>query len=125
MHGHVDRGRVAVKGLADHEHGLAMGIAARAKEGDVRRERHVAGDLLPREMKVVDAEPHVLAAAAESVGVGGDVIHGGAGMEHGPHVLVVSEDSVRQGLGLGKNHGRREDDESGDAELDGRGKTGG
>ena len=62
-------GRVAVERLANHEHGFAMGIAACAEEGDVGGEGDVAGDFLPGEVEVVDAEPHVFAAAGDGVGV--------------------------------------------------------
>jgi hypothetical protein len=99
-----------------------MGIATRAKECDVRGDRHVPGDFLPREMKIVHAEPHVLTAAAEAVGMRGDVIFSAAGMEHGSYVLVIGENSMRHGLGLRENHGRRENEEGGDAELDGCGE---
>jgi hypothetical protein len=79
--------------LADHEHGFAMGISAAAEEGDIRSEGNVSGDLLPGEMKVVNAEPHVFAAARNCVGTFCCVVLRGTGMERGSDVLVTLEDA--------------------------------
>jgi len=74
-----------------------MGVSAGAEEGDAGGEGNVSRDLLPNEMEVVDAEPHVFAAAADRVGVVHTVVLRGAGVEHGADVLVIRKDSERLG----------------------------
>jgi hypothetical protein len=76
VEGDIDGGRGAIERLADHQNRFAVRIAAQAEEGDVRGERDVARDLLPGELKVVNAEPHVFAAATEGIGMCGIVIDG-------------------------------------------------
>lgn len=100
--GHVDRSRGPVKRLPDHEHGLAVGIATRADERNVGGESYIAGRFLPGELEVVDAEPHVLAAAAQGIGAAVAVILCRAGMKHSSDVLVIGEDAMRHGFGSGR-----------------------
>ena len=38
-------------------------------------------------------------------------------MENGSYVLMVSEDSLLKGLGLGEDHGGGEDEQGGDGRL--------
>jgi hypothetical protein len=100
MDGYVNGRRVSVEGLADHEHGLAMGIPAAAEEGDIRGEDNVSGDLLPDELEVVDADPHILAAATDRICALGGVILRGTGVEDGANILAALEDAKLLGLGL-------------------------
>ena len=89
-----------------------MRVAAGAEKGGVGAEGEVAGDFLPDIVEVVEGPPHVFAASAEGVRAGGAVIIGGAGVEHGAHVLLALEDSERRGrarcrsgLGVQRGHG--------------------
>ena len=91
--GYVGRARVAVERLADHENGLAMGISAGAEDRDVGGESNISRDLGPHKVKVIGAEPHVFAAAADRIGSAGGVEFRGAGVEHGAYVLMALKDS--------------------------------
>jgi hypothetical protein len=112
VYGNVNGRRGSVERLADHEDGFAVGIAACAEEGYIRGEGNVSGNLLPDEMEVVDAEPHILAAAAYGVGVPGAVILRGTGVEHRANVLVILKDSQLPGLGLQSKGNKREGGEN-------------
>ena len=63
----VGVGGIGIETLTDDQASFAMRVAALADEADVRRERYVAGNFFPNEVKRVVGEPHVLAAAADGV----------------------------------------------------------
>src|SRR5271166_2720683 len=107
MDGYVDGWRASVEGLADHEHGFAMRISASAEEGDIRGEGNVSGDLLPDEMEVVDAKPHILAAAGDGICVACAVIQDGAGVEYRADILVALEEAKLRRLCLQSNGCKR------------------
>jgi len=52
-----------IKALSDHQNGFAVVVALLTQKRDVRGDRYIARHLLPHEMKIVDAKPHVLTAA--------------------------------------------------------------
>ena len=95
MHGQVDGGRVSVQGLANHENGLAMGISAGAEDRDIGSKSNISRDLGPYKVKVIGAEPHVFAAAADRIGSGGAVILRGAGMQDHANVLLIFKNAER------------------------------
>ena len=63
----VGVGRIRLEILANEQAGLAMRIAARADQRDVRPERHVPGHFLPDEVEGVVGEPHVGAPARHGI----------------------------------------------------------
>ena len=93
VEGDVDGGRAGIEALADHQDGLAVLVAAGTDEVDVGGEAEIAGGLLPDELELILAEPHVLAGAGESVGAGGRIVLGGAGVEDGADVLGMGEEA--------------------------------
>ena len=91
MAGDVGVDGVRIERLANHQDGFAVGIAPFADEVDVGAERHVAGHLLPDEVKVVDAEPEIRAAAGDGVDAVGWVIAAAAWMKRGAQVSLSLE----------------------------------
>src|ERR1700675_838789 len=66
-----------------------MRIAALFREGDVRGQCDIPGDLLPCELEGIGGEPHVFAAAGESVGVVRGIVLRRAGVQHRADVSVI------------------------------------
>ena len=69
----IPRRRVAdffgVETLAEHQAGFAMRIACFAQDSNMRRQSHIAGDFFPYEMERIVREPHVFAAARDTIGL--------------------------------------------------------
>jgi hypothetical protein len=84
-------GGIAVKALADHQHPLLVGIACCGWEGNLGRQRHIAGDFFPDVMKRVGCSPDVLTAGGNAVGLLGGVIFHRPGMQHGADIAVAFE----------------------------------
>src|SRR6266568_1840871 len=97
MQGRIRVSGVGVETLAQHETGLSMRIAARCDERNIRRQRHVAGNLFPYEMKGVVREPHVFAATGDAIASARSIAFDRAGATRGPDVGVAVEGSNRRG----------------------------
>src|SRR3569832_1218751 len=59
--------RVVVEILADDEHGLAIAVPVRIREGDIRGQRNVALQLLPQDTELVARVPDVVAGRTDGV----------------------------------------------------------
>src|SRR5713226_321784 len=94
MQGRIGISGVGVETLAQHETGLSMRIPARRDEGNVRRQRHVAGNLFPHEMEGVVGEPHVFAATGDAIASARRIEFDRAGAMSGPDVGVAYEGST-------------------------------
>ena len=71
MQRHIRIGRICVEALADQQASFAVRILPDAAERDFSLKSNVARYSLPYEMKCVGCKPHVLAAAADRVGLVG------------------------------------------------------
>jgi len=69
--------------LANDEDGLAVAVTVRVREGDVCRERNVAGQFLPKIPELVAIIPDVVAGGVEGVLLGAGVVTGAPG-NNGP-----------------------------------------
>ena len=67
--------------------------AALAGQADIRRQRHVARDFFPYDVKRVVGEPHVLPAASNLVNAAHRIEPDGAGLARGANLLVILEDA--------------------------------
>src|SRR5712692_11943331 len=97
MQGRSGVSGVGVETLAQHETGLSMRISARRDEGNVRRQRHVAGNLFPHEMKGVVGEPHVFTATGNAIASARRIELDRAGASNAPDVRAAFERSNRRG----------------------------
>jgi hypothetical protein len=86
---------VVLERLADHEHRFAVAVALGIRKGDVRRDRHVARQLLPQEPELIARIPDVVAGGIDRVGLVGGVVARAAGGERGADVRLAVEDADR------------------------------
>ena len=82
--------------MADHQHRLAMRVAAGLGESDVGGQRNVARYLLPCKVKVVAGEPDVFSAAGQRVGPVRGVKLRTPGVKHGADVGVILKEAERR-----------------------------
>ena len=85
--------RIVVEVLADDEDGLAVAVAVGVGEGDVGRERDVAGHLLPEIAELIARVPDVVAGGVDGVLLGGGVVAGAAGDDGAADVGLAVEDA--------------------------------
>jgi len=85
---------IGFESLADQQAGLAMRVAAGAREFHVGRERHVARKLFPDEVEPVVGGPHVRAAAGHREGPGRGRERGGASLLDQANVGLVINDHL-------------------------------
>ena len=100
--------------LANEQAGLAMRIAARADQRDVRPERHVPGHFLPDEVEGVVGEPHVFAATGDAIASARRIEFDRAGATSGSDVGVAVEGSNRRGAGLRSSRFQRKRNQDAD-----------
>src|SRR5450631_1739742 len=100
MTSNIDRRRRAVETLSNHQNRFAVFVALLTNKRDVCRDRYVARHLLPREVKVVDAKPHVLATAGHTIRLGGLVKVCGPDVEDRANVSMTIEDPDCFRIGL-------------------------
>jgi len=102
---------IGVERLANEKAGLPMIVATRSNERDVRGERDVSRDFLPNEVKRIVGEPHVVAAACDSVGLFNLVVFCIAGFFSGAGIQMPIENAERAGVTLTMGHvGKKESD---------------
>ena len=70
-----------------------MRVAAFFWKRNVRGQRNVPGDSLPRELEGVGREPHVFTAALKRVGLMCGVVLRRAGVHHGAEVSVILKET--------------------------------
>jgi len=105
---HVGIGRVGVKALADHQHRLAMRIAARLRKLNIRGQCYIFRNLLPHELKGVAGEPDVFSAAGERVSAVCGVVLRASGMKHSANVGMILKDAQRRCALPSQSSGGRE-----------------
>ena len=86
---------IGIEALADDEDALTVRLPRGACESYAGRQGDIAAGLLPNELKLVGAGPHVRAAAHEGIGPAGGVVLRGAGMKDRADVVVTFEDPER------------------------------
>ena len=112
---HIDVGRIGIEALPDHEHGLAMRIAALLGKCDVCRQRNISADLLPGKLEGIGCEPHVFATAGQCVYVVRGIILRRPGVQHRPNIGVVLEQPEGRRGGLrAEQTGRNKKEEEND-----------
>src|ERR1700691_2684455 len=67
----INRRRVSIQALPDHQDSFAMIVAFVAHKGDVGGDGNISRELLPDKLEIVHPEPHVLAAAGYRIGAAG------------------------------------------------------
>ena len=93
---------VGVERLAEHQQRLAMHVRGRGAFGHlyVGGKRHVAGDLLPYEVKVVLVRPKVIAGRADGIYAGCGIERCRSGRRHGAYIGLALKDAQRTAGGL-------------------------
>ena len=93
----MDRGvgvrRIGIQTLANQQTRFAVGVAARAGPLNVRRQRDVARQFFPNEMKRVVGGPHIFPAAADEVSLLCCVVIDRPGPEYVANIAVALERS--------------------------------
>ncbi len=87
--------RIGIQALADHEHRFSVFVHALPEKGDVRRQRDVAGHLLPRELESIVAEPHIPAASGNRVAPFRRVVFHGTRVKNRSDIPAALEDAGR------------------------------
>ncbi len=101
VQGHVGIDGVRIQTLAQHQHGFLVLVAGFRQERNVGGQSHVAGNLLPGKLKSIRRQPHVLAAAADGVGLLRRVVVDRARVQNSAHIAVALEDADRRPSALG------------------------
>ena len=94
----IDGRRIAVEAPPHHQDRLAVIVSFIALKCDIRRDRHVARHFLPDELKVVDTEPHVLAAAGHAIASGCLIKARGACVQDRANVSMTFKESDCLGI---------------------------